>query len=280
MTLHERADDRATGGSVRDSADGSPAATVPEATSTDFTQALARWLFDRIDVGALWLGDGGVVGLANTAALEALSDHPVLALQAGRLTARREADRQQLRRAMTHAVEQGGTVLVRLDACGEAGHLALQALERCGGRASWVCLLPRPRPASRLAVQLFAQDCALTAAEAEILWRLCEGHRPREIAALQGVAASTVRTQIRAVRAKTGCPTIRALIESLARLPPLHGADPEIARTLATGRTTGNARGAWPHPIHATVSESFPAGTTPTTPTTPAHALPRGVAVP
>lgn len=278
MTLHERADDRATGGSVRDGADRSPAATALAATSTDLTQALARWLFDRIDVGALWLGDGGVVELANAAALAALSDHPVLALQAGRLTARREADRQQLRRAMTHAVEHGGTVLVRLDACGEAGYLALQTLERCGGRASWVCLLPRP--ASRLAVQLFAQDCALTAAESEVLWRLCEGHRPRDIAALQGVAASTVRTQIRAVRAKTGCPTIRALIESLARLPPLHGTDPDIARPLATGRTTGNARRAWRHPIHATVSASFPAGTTPTPPTTPAHALPRGVAAP
>jgi DNA-binding CsgD family transcriptional regulator len=183
---------------------------------------------------------------------------------------------------MTRAVEHGGTVLVRLDACGEAGYLALQTLERCGGRASWVCLLPRPRPASRLAVQLFAQDCALTATESEVLWRLCEGHRPREIAALQGVAASTVRTQIRAVRAKTGCPTIRALIESLARLPPLHRADPDVAHSLATRHTNDNAPPAWrhPHPIHATVSAAFSSGTTPTPPPTPAHGLPRGVAVP
>jgi DNA-binding CsgD family transcriptional regulator len=48
--------------------------------------------------------------------------------------------------------------------------------------------------------------------------------RPTLIAQTQGVAVSTVRTQIGSIRAKTGAASISALVRQVAVLPPLVGA--------------------------------------------------------
>jgi DNA-binding CsgD family transcriptional regulator len=47
---------------------------------------------------------------------------------------------------------------------------------------------------------------------------------PAEIAHEQGVKISTVRTQISAIRQKTGTSTITALVRLVAGLPPMVGA--------------------------------------------------------
>jgi DNA-binding CsgD family transcriptional regulator len=57
-----------------------------------------------------------------------------------------------------------------------------------------------------------------------VLEHLCGGVRPTEIAQRQGVAVSTVRTQIGSIRAKTGATSIRELVRQVAVLPPLVGA--------------------------------------------------------
>jgi DNA-binding CsgD family transcriptional regulator len=50
---------------------------------------------------------------------------------------------------------------------------------------------------------------------------LCLGHPPAEIATLQGVALSTVRTQIANIRLKTHSASIRDLVQRVAQLPPM-----------------------------------------------------------
>ncbi|WP_119290056.1 helix-turn-helix transcriptional regulator [Azohydromonas sediminis] len=250
------------GGVVGDRLETPPADTAPAAAAADGAEALAAWLFGRLDVGERWLGDEAAVRRANAAASEALRDRPVFELHAGRLTSRRPADRQRLRRVLAKAAGRGATGLVRLGACGEGGTLALHALQLHAGRTSWVCLLDRRRPASRLAVRQFAQACALTTAESAVLWHVCVGRRPHEIAEPHDVATSAARTRIRAVHEKAGSRTIRALIESLAHLPPVHGTEPDVARAYTPSCASNAARPAFRPPFPSTVCTAFPEGTT------------------
>jgi DNA-binding CsgD family transcriptional regulator len=76
----------------------------------------------------------------------------------------------------------------------------------------------------QLSVQGYARAVSLTPAETRVLELLCNGVQPTAIAVQQGVAVSTVRTQIGSIRAKTGANSIRELVRQVAVLPPLVGA--------------------------------------------------------
>jgi DNA-binding CsgD family transcriptional regulator len=67
---------------------------------------------------------------------------------------------------------------------------------------------------------MFALDNGLTNAESQVLAQICKGSRPSDIASRQGVQISTVRTQLRSIRTKTGSDTIRALVGKVSILPP------------------------------------------------------------
>ena len=68
---------------------------------------------------------------------------------------------------------------------------------------------------------MFARDRGLTKAESQVLAQVCKGLRPSEIADQQGVQISTVRTQLRSIRIKTGSDTIRELVGKVSILPPM-----------------------------------------------------------
>jgi DNA-binding CsgD family transcriptional regulator len=68
---------------------------------------------------------------------------------------------------------------------------------------------------------LFARERGLTSAEGQVLAQVCKGLRPAQIAVNHGVRISTVRTQLRSIRMKTCCETIRDLVQKLSVLPPM-----------------------------------------------------------
>ena len=68
---------------------------------------------------------------------------------------------------------------------------------------------------------LFARDRGLTSAEGQVLAQVCKGLRPAQIAHNHGVRISTVRTQLRSIRMKTCCETIRDLVQKVSVLPPM-----------------------------------------------------------
>lgn len=70
-------------------------------------------------------------------------------------------------------------------------------------------------------LQLFALRHQLTVAETQVLGLLCKGLAANDIALVNGVARTTVLTQIAAIRAKTGSASIRALLSLLSRMPQL-----------------------------------------------------------
>ena len=82
-------------------------------------------------------------------------------------------------------------------------------------------LLGRTDVCEDLSIQCFARQHELTAAETRVFAALGRGVVPRQIAREQGVKLSTVRTQVAAVRQKTGTPSIGALVRLATGLPPM-----------------------------------------------------------
>ena len=80
-----------------------------------------------------------------------------------------------------------------------------------------------------LELQMFASRHGLSGAESQVLLKLCQGQKPALVARAHGVAPSTVVTQIKAIRNKTGCTSIGQLLQRLACLPPLRSALIEYA---------------------------------------------------
>jgi DNA-binding CsgD family transcriptional regulator len=70
-------------------------------------------------------------------------------------------------------------------------------------------------------LEMFAQRCGLTSSEGMVLRQLCRGMTSVQIAQAHGVATCTVLTQIAAIRNKTLFKSVRELLDSLSRMPPL-----------------------------------------------------------
>ena len=103
-----------------------------------------------------------------------------------------------------------------------------------GPQASVMLVMARQRVGDNLALQMFAREHCLTPTEESVLRALCDGREVDEIAVQHGVAESTVRTQVRSLRSKTGAHGIRQLVQSVLALPPvvpaLRGGDDRGAR--------------------------------------------------
>lgn len=73
----------------------------------------------------------------------------------------------------------------------------------------------------------FAKAHDLTGTESRVLQHLSQGLSAPRVAQALGVAVSTARSHIVALRRKTGHRSVAALLHSLAQLPPAPGALPE-----------------------------------------------------
>jgi DNA-binding CsgD family transcriptional regulator len=87
-----------------------------------------------------------------------------------------------------------------------------------------VLLLLRAPSGTPFDVGGFAAQHGLSEAETRVLEQLMHGLGPAEVAAALGVSVPTVRSQIVAIRRKTGHHSVPALLGALAGLPPLRRA--------------------------------------------------------
>lgn len=81
--------------------------------------------------------------------------------------------------------------------------------------------LPRQNVCDNLAVRMYARAQGLSPGEEQVLLGLCRGLSVRGIARENHVAECTVRSQIKAVREKTACTSIRHLLARINSLPPV-----------------------------------------------------------
>ncbi len=191
---------------------------------------ITRWLAlacDEIGLGLLLVADDGHVLHVNHTARAQLDEHHPLQLLGRELRARQTRDVAMLFDALA-AARRGLRKVLTLSRGGGRGEetVALVPLTAAGDAGEHVTLmmLSRREVGEALSVQWFARLHSLTPAEARVLELLCQGLEPREVAEAQGVFLSTVRTQVGAIRAKTGARTIRAAVAQVARLPPMVGA--------------------------------------------------------
>ncbi len=81
--------------------------------------------------------------------------------------------------------------------------------------------LSRQPPSDNLAITLFARHCELSPTEESVMVALCKGLEIPDIALTHRVAESTIRSQIKSIREKTGSHSIRQLLQRLNSLPPV-----------------------------------------------------------
>jgi DNA-binding NarL/FixJ family response regulator len=159
---------------------------------------------------------------ANHLARHELCRARVLRVEAQRLVSHAALPTEELQRGI-RAAAQGRRQLLTL----RNGDLSLpiacvplfQPFEGAGG--SVLVMLARQVGTQNLNVTFFSRSHGLTPAEEGVLKALCDGLEVHEIAAANGVSESTVRTQVRSLRDKTGINSIRLLVQRVAALPPV-----------------------------------------------------------
>jgi DNA-binding CsgD family transcriptional regulator len=182
-------------------------------------------MLDEVDYGMLLVGDDRVVLHANHVARAELDSDHALQLLGAELRVRLPQDVAPLHAALAEARERGLRRLVSLGAAQQRVSVAVVPLPTAAGEEVLTLLMFGKRcVCEALSTHWFAREHGLTPAEARVLGGLCAGHLPIDIAGQQGVAISTVRAQIGAIRVKTGTSSISALVRQMAVLPPLVGA--------------------------------------------------------
>lgn len=179
-------------------------------------------LLDELGHGVIVLHQGARVLHLNHAAQEEIRSGHGVAIVEGTLCARRASDGKTLGDALA-AAQRGLRKLVTLGPESERVAIALIPLGVGGADASGltVAVFGRRRLCEPISVQCFARTCGLTPAESTVLELLSEGLTPNDIAQLNEVCLTTVRSQVLAVRLKVGVSSIRRLLQLVAMLPPM-----------------------------------------------------------
>ena len=192
--------------------------------SHEVLRQLPLALFDEIEYGLVVCDAEGTICFANQAARHQLATTRLLLRRDDRL--RRAAGVSgDLDAAMQLAAQRGRRSLVRLVQGADRLTVSVLPLRLHGVQAPQVLvMLGRQRACSDLGLELMATSYGLTLAERRVLAALLREATPREIAAENGVALSTVRTQIISMRAKLDTRSIEGLLLRAAELPPVASA--------------------------------------------------------
>ncbi|MDB5690632.1 MAG: transcriptional regulator, LuxR family [Sphingomonas bacterium] len=172
---------------------------------------------------AFLLGERGKVIRMNQAAEALVARRAGIALRGGELACAR-GDRGTLRALIHHAVheERGGTILV----AGPDGEPALSAtiypiprrMRPMVSHEPMAMLTLRPIRCAAPVSPLWRGAFGLTSAEARVAEQLSEGMADRAVADRLNVEVSTVRSHVKAIRAKTETRSKGELVALLARL--------------------------------------------------------------
>jgi DNA-binding CsgD family transcriptional regulator len=179
-------------------------------------------VIDEIDYGILVINAQGEILQVNHLARHELLTGHLMASVNNRLTGRSTALCEQIEQGLEHAC-RGQRKLVFLD--GGRGDMPVvfvpltHPLET--DSPTVLVLLTRQSACDNLAVRMYARAQRLSPSEESVMIGLCRGLEVSDIARENGVAQSTVRSQVKSLREKTGCSSIRRLIHRIHSLPPV-----------------------------------------------------------
>ncbi|MEY4748146.1 MAG: hypothetical protein RIQ60_360 [Pseudomonadota bacterium] len=185
---------------------------------------LMRRVLDELDYGVVMVDAQGDVSFFNRTAR---GDHASAGLQnlavGDRLTAATLVETQELQRAIRDAALLARRSLVRLGT-GMRHCIAVVPLSSevsVDGNGQALLLFGRRQVCAPISIAFFARTFGLTPTEGQVLEALCQGEPPARIAARNGVAVSTIRTQLTAIRQKTQTGSLRELVRQVSTLPPI-----------------------------------------------------------
>jgi DNA-binding CsgD family transcriptional regulator len=187
----------------------------------DLTAAQLQRVLDELGYGLLVVDGRGRLKYGNRLARQVLAHGGMLCTREGMLRGVSADIDGRLQAALARA--RCGQYRLLLGLGGEEGALAMvplgHPLDTEGPDV--LVLLPRQAGGSDLALRLYAHEQRLSPTEEAVLIALYEGMEVTEIARHKGVAVCTVRSQIKSMREKTGCSSVRQLLQRLNALPPM-----------------------------------------------------------
>jgi DNA-binding NarL/FixJ family response regulator len=193
------------------------------APAMDFLpQDLLLRVLDEVDYGLMVIDSQGHIRHANHLARHEMSSSRVIMSHARSLLGRNTDLTTQIQGALEHAL-RGQRRLLQLKQGEHELSMAFVPLSHPleYDAPSVLVLLSRKNACDNLALRMFARSQNLSPSEEAVLLALCRGASIPDIAADHKVAESTVRSQIKALREKTGCGSIRALMQRVHSLPPV-----------------------------------------------------------
>lgn len=191
-------------------------------TQSGLEQALLLRVLDEIDYGVLVIDAQGRLRHANHLARHEMASSRLIMNHGNSLLGTTTEFTLQIQQALEQAL-RGQRRLVSLRNVSRELSLAFIPLSHPleTDSPSVLVLLSRQGASENLAVRLFARAQNLSPSEESVLMGLCRGLSIPDIAAEHGVVQSTVRSQIKALREKTGCPSIRLMMQRVSSLPPV-----------------------------------------------------------
>lgn len=179
-------------------------------------------VFDEIDYGMLLLDAQGRILHANHLARHELAQRRILRACSGSLMGNTPEHSDRIQQALDAAV-RGQRRLVLMREGDRDLSMAFTPLSHPleDDAPTVLIVLSRQNVCDNLAVRMFARALGLSPTEELVLLALCRGLDIHEIATENGVAVSTVRSQIKTLREKAGAPSIRRLLQRINSLPPV-----------------------------------------------------------
>lgn len=187
----------------------------------DAMQGLAVTLIDEIECGLITCNERGQLLFANRSAREELASGRALKA-VDQYVRSAVGSNSALDGALLEAARHGRRQLLSLGQPDDqlmASVIPLRANESQGSTV--LIMLGRRGPCSALGLEMLAMLYGLTLTERRVLGGLLAEDAPRQIAAVNGVAVSTVRSHIKSIRDKFGVHNIEALLIRAAGVPPV-----------------------------------------------------------
>lgn len=185
-------------------------------------QTLLLRVMDEIDYGVLVIDGQGRLRHANHLARHEMASGRLIMCHGNVLLGISTEFTAQIQTAMEQAL-RGQRRLLLLNEDSKELSMAFIPLSHPleADAPSVLVLLSRQNVCENLAVRMYARAQNLSPSEESVMMALCRGLSILDIATDHGVAQSTVRSQIKALREKTGCSSIRKLLQRVNSLPPV-----------------------------------------------------------
>ena len=191
-------------------------------------QALLVGALDEIDYGMIMIDSFGRVCHANRNACTELGQGRYLLMDGDRLVACAFEQREVLTNAISRASRGGARSLVELgpiDSTDAGLTVAVvpigQHLPNSSLTSAVLVITGKQQICEHISLQFFARRYALSRSEEIVLLGLVQGYSVQEVAIARGLALSTVRSQVKDIRIKTRCKSVRELLGKVSALPPL-----------------------------------------------------------